>query len=144
MSEANLRRTFREYMSPFGVLHRVENKLGGGTPDAAFCLTHPAMRVARSGWVEFKHVEDWPKRATTPFRIKSLTREQADFLYGWVDAGGRAFLLIRVADTLFLHSGRRAPEIFDGVGVERFLTSREAGWPARPFPTGGLLRCLAG
>ena len=76
----------------------VENGASPGTPDVNYI----------DGWIEVKLVDDWPKRAATPVRIKHFTPEQRATLLQRCLRGGRAFLLVYRPDNNEVY-------IFDGM-----------------------------
>ena len=97
MSEANLWSDVRQFLSPFGFFHRVENKVDLGTPDVAYAIP------GASGWLELKHVDHWPFDARSKIIIRGFTKDQVLWLEGWKNAGGRANLLLRVGDRFGTH-----------------------------------------
>jgi len=52
--------------------------------------------------VELKQRPAWPKRPTTKVRIPHYTPQQRDDLKARYEAGGRAFILLQVADEYLL------------------------------------------
>ena len=109
-----------EKLSPFGILHRIENRVGTGTPDVAYCLRRRPKGPITSGWLELKQTE-WPSRSGTPFTIESLTLNQVQFLERWSKNGGMAFLLAQVDhDYLLWHPQKIRPIL------NRTYTSAEA------------------
>src|SRR5687768_769711 len=46
--------------------------------------------------VELKQAKSWPKRPTTPLRLKHFTQKQRDWARDRVAAGGEWFLVLRV------------------------------------------------
>ena len=121
MTEAHDWSTVRQALSPFGMMVRVENKLGKGTPDLAYCL----RRV--SGWLELKH------------DLSSLTLDQVMFAEGWAAAGGLAFMLWR-------RPGGWA--IFNAAGMRALYSKTPAQesailWESGPFPLKAVLTILA-
>ena len=101
MSEKALWEWLREKLKNQGVMQRVENRVGPGTPDVAYCF------LGVSGWIELKEIHDWPKRKNTLVRVDHFTEEQRSWLRSWHNAGGRSFLLLRVktAQELLLFRG---------------------------------------
>ena len=77
-------------------LTRVENPLNTGHPDVEYCYRGAA------GVVELKARHAWPKRSGTPVRLRHYTAEQRDELKARHAAGGRAFVLLQVADEYLL------------------------------------------
>jgi hypothetical protein len=78
----------------------VENGCGLGTPDVN-CV---------SGWLELKSIEGWPVRPDTPVKIEHLSQDQRVWLLMRRRAGGRAWLLLKVADDWLLFDGA---DVFD-------------------------------
>ena len=74
---------------------RVENVVGPGHPDVDY--TH--------GNIELKALETFPKMIQTPVRIETFTGEQAGWLGQRWEAGGLAWLMVRVGGGWFLFDG---------------------------------------
>lgn len=104
MAEKSLWTSLRKNMRGHWV--RIENSCAKGTPDVNGCFTHNGQRV--EVWIELKALEDWPVRATTCIRLPHYTQEQRDWLLARAQAGGRAFLFVRVAREYFLFTAARA------------------------------------
>jgi len=127
ISEANLWRVVREALSPFGRLERIENGVGLGTPDVVYCLRrHAKIPQATTGWIELKHVPEWPKRASTPLIIEHLTREQVNFASRWALAGGNYTCLVQVKNEFLFLDHRAVAELF-GRQMTRKTLSAVAG-----------------
>lgn len=77
-------------------LRRVENPLNDGHPDVEYLYRGSA------GVIELKQREAWPKRPTTKVRLQHYTKAQRDDLRERYMAGGRAFLLLQVAEEYLL------------------------------------------
>jgi len=77
-------------------LKRVENPLNDGHPDVEYCYHGSA------GVIELKQREAWPVRPGTLVRLRHYTKEQRDDLKDRFQAGGRAFLLLQVAEEYLL------------------------------------------
>jgi hypothetical protein len=87
---------------------RVENLVGDGTPDV-ICIN----RQGSSFWIENKALDDWPKRASThPLKV-AFEPGQLPFAREWIEWGGHAFVLLRVAvhDWLLLDPFQPLPEM---------------------------------
>lgn len=78
-------------LSPYGRLVRVENPAAPGTPDVYY-----SFPGGRRGWIELKHLDDWPMRHDTPIRIPHLTLDQVMWMEEETRMGGRAFLLLQI------------------------------------------------
>lgn len=141
MTEAAFwRSTVKPYLSPFGVMHRVENTVESGTPDVTYTLRHPDDRRATSGWIELKHTSI-PVRNKTQVRFKRFTVEQAEWLREWSAAGGRAWLLVAIGPAFALVEGSHCPSIQEGIPLGDFRDVSEV-WGDNRFPAGRVLRCL--
>lgn len=95
-----VRREFRRY----GRIVRVENKVYAGTPDTSYVLS-PEPREewasqrpphARSGWLELKVIDCWPRTPNEIVPVSHFTDQQRLWLYKWYMDGGNAFMLLRV------------------------------------------------
>lgn len=145
MKEAGFWQVVRRHLSPFGVLRRVENKLDLGTPDVAYCLRLPGAHDARSGWLELKRLHAWGRKNLV---VPHLTIDQVINLEQWVLAGGRAHLLMAVADDVVLCNG--AGGLDARYVYQRALCRADAASSGallgslREFPTRQLLEALAG
>ena len=85
-----------QYLQPkLKVLHpiRIENVLSyRGIPDVNYAF----------GWIELKYIKDYPKRPTTPVRIRHYTSLQKNFLCRRLRMGENMFVLLRVKNDWFL------------------------------------------
>lgn len=139
MSEHSLWTTTRKALAPYGLLARIENRVGDGTPDVLYCLQ------GHTGLMELKHLPSWPKRQATPVHIAHLTLEQVLWLESWRDAGGAAWLLLQAGREYLLLTPEAARMIY-----ERRLTPealRHARWCAvravGRFPVREVVRVLS-
>ena len=97
MSESSLWKTVKRNLEGPGVdLKRIENNVESGTPDVNYCIN------GKEGWIELKHVKEWPKGGTTPLKIKHFSPEQRNWINRRQKCGGRAFLLLQVENEYFL------------------------------------------
>ena len=80
------------------IFQRIEShSTNAGIPDLVFA---DGKKV---GFIELKFLKDWPKRETTPVRIRTFTPYQRSFLTKWSKFGsGTCFLLLRVGKKEFL------------------------------------------
>ena len=83
---------------------RVENVVGPGHPDVNYC----------GGDIELKAMADFPVRVDTAIKVPEFTGEQAGWLLKRQEAGGRAWLLVRVGQWWFLFDALAAHQIFKG------------------------------
>ncbi len=95
MSETSLWNTMRKHhkadKEPAGTLERIENNVGAGTPDVLYCL------LGHVGMIELKAIPSWPKRPDTIVKIDHFTKQQKVWLSRWVRCGGKAYVLLKVA-----------------------------------------------
>lgn len=80
----------------------VENAVEAGTPDLNYCV------AGAEGWLELKQVPDWPKGIDTVIRIEHYTLHQRRWIHRRQVAGGRAGLVLQVADEVFLFMDKTA------------------------------------
>lgn len=135
--------TVRENLSPFGILRRVENGVGGGDGDVIYCLTRPKPgSLASTGFIELKSLPSYPVRRSTPIRPPHLSKDQVLFAEDWAAAGGRAWLLLRAPPwtLLFDVAGIRALYQGEVPAMDGPAVARAAGMGR--FPTGPILKCL--
>lgn len=88
----------RPRLKRYGLLERVENLVGYGTPDVNYCLTYQGQVC--DGWIELKEMASWvTQKGTGIFPLDHYTQQQRNWhLLGW--ARGRAvFVLLRVKAT---------------------------------------------
>lgn len=90
----------RKGMKGHGHWVRIENSLEVGTPDVNGAYTIDGEKV--DVWIELKSRDEFPVRELTPIRLPHFTTDQRDWLIHRERAGGRAFLLVRVAREYFL------------------------------------------
>lgn len=76
----------------------VENPAYPGTPDVNTIHC----------WIECKCEKEWPKRADTPFRLPHFTQQQRVWLLRRCRKGGKAYVLLQVANDWLLFDGERA------------------------------------
>lgn len=95
---------------PHADVMSVENEVRPGTPDINGCIDGSEF------WIECKLLPSWPKRTSTPVRIKTFTKEQRLWLKSRWSAGGSCWLMLKVADTRqwFLFPGSK--EVIDQIG----------------------------
>lgn len=144
MSEAQLWAKVRKGLieaSGRGIdIHRVENMVGVGMPDVNYCYN------GVEGWIELKHVDRPPSRDSTPVFPdgKGLRPDQVVWLHKRRRAGGRAFVLARCGESIFLVDGDYA-KVFNGFGFSELIA--HCSWwgvKARGVDWKGLLEALVG
>jgi hypothetical protein len=97
-SESSLWNTVRKNLSKYKALTRHEDIAGAGIPDVSYA---PAGSSG-FGWIELKHVPDFPKRVNTPVRIKHFTEEQRFFLKDKGERAGYCWVLLQISNEYFL------------------------------------------
>lgn len=101
---------------------RVENVVGPGHPDVDY--TH--------GNIELKALETFPKMIQTPVRIETFTGEQAGWLGQRWEAGGLAWLMVRVGGGWFLFDGWTAvTQVYRGMNAADWHTFAALSVPPR-------------
>lgn len=161
MSEANLRYAFRDHMSPYGRVQRIESPMEKGTPDACVCLRSgrtvaginagtltPKEHPGKTTWVEYKYQEKWPRDPMGRVKVRSFCEEadkleQVTWAETWTLAGGNYVMLLHISDTYAL----LPPDLVRPLYYQRLLRvdiARRALVFAKgpPFPTRELLKCL--
>jgi len=141
MTEAALWDTARGHLAPYGRLKRIENRTDNGTPDVYY-----SFPGARRGWIELKHLDQWPAWPDTPLRIEHLTLEQVLWLEDETRMGGRAFLLLQVDRTYCLLNSWHARLIYEGKMDQAKLRKMALVCEEPPFPAYDIvqfLRCLS-
>lgn len=105
--------------------YRIESHLtASGIPDVNY----------NKGWVELKYAERWPPRKG-PLRVDHFTPEQRGWLVQRRQAGGLAFLLLKVGQTEWLlFDGRVAAAVLGRVTRERLYEACVARWTRLPRP----------
>lgn len=96
-SEKNARTSFEAKSQGIILTIPIENMLSESTSDA-MCINRHGV----SFWVEFKHLDEWPKRAGT-FPLKSkFERGQLPFLKQWQSWRGLAYVLLKAEGEYYL------------------------------------------
>lgn len=117
MSEGSLSKRLRDRIFPsessgkprlVDVWRRIENAVDSGDPDVTYAAH------GRAGWIELKHVHDYPKQATTPIRFKRFTTHQVEIIEGWGRANVPSFVLVQVAGDHWLFDWHIAWELQEG------------------------------
>lgn len=124
MGESNLRQKVLELLRPLHAI-AIENGLDKGTPDVN--CSH--------GWLELKHLDNWPTHDTTIVRPPHFKPEQRMWLQSRCLRGGSAWLLLRVGREWMLVWGTRAASHV-GISWTRpdlvTESSHVAYWPTSP------------
>lgn len=94
-SERDMRHRVIRALKPLHAIP-VENLVGPGTPDVNFI----------GGWLELKSLDGWPARPETPVKIDCLTPQQRVWLWQRSQAGGHAFLLLKVGNDWLIYHPR--------------------------------------
>lgn len=107
MSEKALRKRLGNRLVPkyASVWHPVENSVLDGTPDNWFLID------GVGGWVELKHVSDYPKRPVTPIRWKRFTLQQVATIEEFGEGGSPSWVLAQVAADHYLFHWTAAREL---------------------------------
>lgn len=146
MSEDALWSRTREHVGPLAErLVRIETATELGVPDVCYLLRrYPAMKTMEPvcGWLELKHVPEWPKRPGTIFRIDKLSLDQVNWHTHWALAGGRVSTLLQVADTLLVLDHRLLAQVFAGDHTRPTLLASAPLVSHRVFPTAELVKWL--
>jgi hypothetical protein len=85
-------------------MYRVENRVAQGMPDVHY------IREGRSGWIELKYIDKWPKKRF----VSGLRLNQAMWANKYISKEGKSWILIRVGrDFTVLVNGKFARDLFD-------------------------------
>lgn len=96
--EKSLWRTIQKNMKGRWEADRVENPANPGMPDVYFTL----KKTGTMGWIELKYAHEWPKRETTPLKLKHFTKQQRSFFRRHGEIGANLFILLQVDREYFL------------------------------------------
>lgn len=126
MSEATLWNRLRDKMIPdfWSSAHRHEDRISDGIADVSFC------QDGYHGWMELKHLHDWPVRPTTVVRCKHYTDEQRMFLKDKGEGGGNTWLFAQIAGDHVLLDYRNA-QAFGTVTKEELIAISQGFWEHR-------------
>lgn len=125
------------------MIERIENRLGKGMPDVVACLRLSSNDPPVSSFIELKHAEEWPKRASTPLHFNHFGEEQVLWLEAWHRAGGLCCVLAQVEREYLLIGPWHASEIAAGMTREAMIRAALV-YSRKVFPTGQILKCLTG
>ncbi len=131
MTESGFWGRLQPKLSPYGQVERIENRLGGGTPDVNYCL----LRI--EGWFELKMLDRWPAQSATPVMLPHFTLDQYLWHKQRHEAGGRTCLIAQVHDEYFLFAPWNLKPIYQGAPRQQFTklasVHGRGSIPARPF-----------
>ena len=108
-AEANLWARLRSNMVPLYWCEatRHEDKFQKGIADISFC------QAGIGGWMELKHVSDWPRRDNTPIRIPHYSIDQKDFLEKKGKHQGNTWLFLQIGSDYLVYDWLPAQELPD-------------------------------
>lgn len=110
----------------------VENPVGPGTPDVNYV----------EGWIELKQLRYWP-RTTGPVRVRHFRKGQRLWLRQRWEAGGNAWLLLRVRSDWLLFDGDVAARVVGLVSREELDRNARIAWSTKTEMTQELPGCLS-
>jgi hypothetical protein len=134
MRESNLRDQFREIVTKFpGHVTNHEDKFVKGVFDASFSFRVP-NQYSCTGWVEFKHHDELPKRRDTLIKV-GFKKEQ----YLWGEErdkhGDNMSAIIRVVDSIYFIKTPYFRELHHGVTLARLEQIWIGKWHKRMNPS---------
>lgn len=84
------------------------------------------------GWIELKYAKEWPKRGG-PLKIKHFKPQQRAWLIRRRQAGGRAFVLLKVgASEWLLFEGAHAARRIGGANCAELMMECLNCWLRKP------------
>lgn len=98
---------------------RVENSADPGTPD---------VNLADGSWIEMKWRRGWPRRDGTAVTFDHFTPQQRRWIERRVRAGGRVWVLVKVATEWLLLEGRVACRVLGQANRDQLLRAAAAVW----------------
>lgn len=110
---------------------RVENPAYPGTPDINYL----------HGWIEVKVVKKWPKDETAVVLVPHFTPQQRVWLRRRTEAGGEAYMLLKIGQSWLLFDGKTAAEIVGRAPRNQLLSSAIQHWE-RGLNGKELVKCL--
>jgi hypothetical protein len=96
MNETGMWKSLSKHMKGLWHAQRHEDLCSSGIADVSFASD------GICGWVELKYKSAWPKRKTTPLRLKHFTKEQRIWLKKRGKYCNNVFILISVKDEWLL------------------------------------------
>lgn len=92
-------------------MYRVENKVMQGMPDVHY------IRNGKSGWIELKYMDEWPKKRVAC----GLMLSQSLWLKDYKDHKGKCWILVRIGrDFIGLIDGKDAQEVYNRPSAKDF------------------------
>lgn len=134
MSEANVWNKLRTNMK-WDEATRHEDKLQRGIADVSFCLD------GHHGWMELKHLNDWPARASTVVRCPHFTVDQIEFLEAKGRGAGHTWLFMQVGGDHLLFAWNNIRVIGEST-KQGLIDASHSCWIGRRLDYGELLKSL--
>lgn len=114
--------TLRKNMRGRWRAQRLEDKCSEGIPDLCYAL--PGRRGL--GFIELKYKAAWPKRASTPLRLRHYTQQQRIWLRWFGAWAAKCFLLLQVGNDYLLFGWEAAQQV--GELPREALLAKAAGY----------------
>lgn len=109
-----------------GFVTNHEDKFQRGIPDTSFVWDNSRHGIPgqyptrwRSGWLELKNHHSWPKIWTTDLKL-GLRPEQRIWIRDRWKHGRDVWIIIRIADDIYMFSGNRADALFYPISRDHF------------------------
>ncbi len=112
---------------------RIENSVGTGTPDMN----------CTAGWLELKHLDRWPMRASTVVKMKRFTDDQRRWMLRRWGANRGAWLLLQVGCDWLLFTGEAAYYHVGDTTQQELRDHALATWTGNQELGENLVRCLS-
>ena len=109
MNESGFWNTLKQGMGRSWDACRHEDACTLGVPDVSYGCRAPMCINGDgvNGWIELKHVPEWPRRKNTTIKIKHFTTFQKMWLKNRGKQAGHCFLFVRIHDDFLLFSWNR-------------------------------------
>jgi hypothetical protein len=111
----------------------VENPVHPGTPDVNYI----------EGWIELKHVDQWPANELTPLLIPHFTPQQRVWMMRRSNRGGRVHMLLQVGKEWLLFEGKVAAQEVGKARMHRLHALAKRRWKLWEDVERELLSCLS-
>lgn len=121
MSEKTQRRRVVEELRPLDAVS-VENPAHPGTPDVNFI----------EGWIELKHVYEWPKGEGVPLRLEHFTKQQRVWLTRRQRKGGLVVLILQVKQEWFILDACWSARLLGDATRAEIVANALVHWPKGP------------